>query len=275
MPGSVKALRLHNLILGGGLTAAQLETELNNARAAGAFDASLKQRTVVTALNASAGGLNIVAGSAKAVSAILRQDTTVLAALCADSTAAATMVLNTLGTIAPNAAGMAIVTASSTAMTAVAASATAMGIVAASATAMASVAASSVAITACMGNTVARSAIYNNDTALSALANATTVGYLRAVSQYATKTISNNSAVTAVSLGFTGSAILVDIALDNSGTITFANRRAGSAVGTLGPVDPAATALPGDTDIMALQSTATVATSSSAARTTAIGYIYV
>ena len=243
MPGSVKALRLHNLILGGGLTAAQLETELNNARAAGAFDASLKQRTVVTALKASSGGLNIVAGSAKAVAAIQRQDASVLAAICADTTAIALLQGATWTTIAASASMMAAIIASATGMVNVAANATAMAAIAASATAMAAIVvstpaintlvASNTAMTAVGGNTVSKMALYNSDAFLNAVAaSATAMTALRAAAQYSVKSAIENS-TNSVALAWTGNAYIVlgySRNTTSSRTATLSTLRSGSAI---------------------------------------------
>lgn len=129
MPGSIKALRLHNLLLGGGLTGAQLEAELANALKAGAFEASLRQRTVVGNLKASPSALTGVAGSVGALQAAFRQDMTVFNAVIAAPTA--------LSAVVGSASAMSAIAASATAMSTMVGSGTASSALAGSATAMA------------------------------------------------------------------------------------------------------------------------------------------
>lgn len=83
MPGSVTALRLINLLLAGALTADQLSSALANPLPAGAFELSLRQRTVADALKASPPALKAIAGSYPAMCAVLRQDMTILDAIIA------------------------------------------------------------------------------------------------------------------------------------------------------------------------------------------------
>jgi hypothetical protein len=73
----------------------------------------------------------------------------------------------------------------------------------------------------------------------------------------------------------TGSAIAFECALSSTGNITINNRRAGSSQGSVSAYDPTATNLPGDANVIALQNTATVATSVASARSTYFGVIYV
>jgi hypothetical protein len=236
MPGSLKALRLLNLLVGGGLSASQLETELAVVANKGAFVAAMRQKAFAASLADSSAAITACLGSATA-SAVILNNTIMLQAI-ANSTTAMTAYL-----------------ANSAFMT--------------------SVAASSFALALIMGNTIARSAIYNSDAALAILANSTTRDIARALTNYTTKSIANGSSTSAVSLALTGSAILFEYALDSTGTITLTGRRSGSTQGTIAATDPTATALPGDVNVVALTNAATVATSSSAARTSYFGLIYV
>lgn len=67
MPGSVHALRLHNLLLAGALTSAQLDAALSSPAIYGAFLASLRQRSVVDAITSSTHALPVVLASQCAV----------------------------------------------------------------------------------------------------------------------------------------------------------------------------------------------------------------
>ena len=92
MPGSIKALRLYNLLLGGGLTGAQLGEELADPLSAGAFEAILRQRIVGASLRASPVAMTPIVGSPAALSAILRQnDGTWMTSIAASSSVMATM----------------------------------------------------------------------------------------------------------------------------------------------------------------------------------------
>ena len=63
MPGSVHALRLHNLLLAGALTSAQLDDALASPALYGAFLASLRQRSVLDAITSSSHALPVVLAS--------------------------------------------------------------------------------------------------------------------------------------------------------------------------------------------------------------------
>lgn len=291
MPGSIKALRLHNLLLGGGLTGAQLETELSSARNAGAFEVSLRQRTVVGNLKASLSARLSTAGSTIAINAILRQDVTVLDAILADSSAAAaiagssvsvTAVVNNstaltklaasstaMAQMAASATAMGVIAASSSAMTSIAASAAAMAIVAGSATAMSAIAGSSTAMTAVVAsstamnaiaaNSVAKMACYNSDTALNAIAGSTTaMASLRAAAQYTIQSATENG-TTAVALGWAGTYIVLGASRSTvlARTVTLTTVRAGSGVSGAIAMNAAADALAQDANVAIPLSAAT------------------
>jgi hypothetical protein len=236
MPSSIKAIRLVNLLLGGGITNVQLQTELGTAMTKGAFIAALNQGSVQTELSDSTVAMGIFSGSALAVTAMMA---------CPSF----------LAVIAGSVNGSSTVAASSAAMT--------------------QIAANTKALTAFFGNGVARASLYASDTALATFANSTTRDILRSLPGYVSKSISNGSSINAVSLGLTGSAISFEEALSGAGNITINGRRAGSSQGTVTAHDPSATSLPGDSNVIALQSTATVATSTATARTSYFGLIYV
>ena len=269
MPGSIKALRLHKLLLGGGLNVAQLEAELGNAIKAGAFEASLRQRTVVGNLKASPSALNVVAGSAIALNAIFRQDMTVLdtilasagAVIAANTAALGAVIANTtardkliasntsMTQMAASATAMAVLCASSSTMTAIAASAAAMAILAGSATAMSAIAgsataraatlASSTAMAAIAASSVAKMTCYNSDTFLNEIAaSATAMAALRAAAQYSVKTGSANG-TTPVALGWVGTYIVLGASRSTTtvNNVTFATVRAGSGISATLAVD--------------------------------------
>lgn len=201
MPGSIKALRLHNLLIGGGLTGAQLETELGNARNAGAFEASLRQRTVVGNLKASAAALPSLAASAIALNAVFRQDMTVLDTVLASSSYASPLAGNTaaLNAVIANPTALAKLAASSTAMTQMAASATAMGVIAASATAMTEIANSSTAMTAIAASATAMNAVTPSNNAMTKIAaSATAMGVVTASSSAMTSIAASAAAIAIV-----------------------------------------------------------------------------
>jgi len=168
-----------------------------------------------------------------------------------------------------------VAVASSPIMAAIAASGALMQTIAASSAAMAAVAASGVAINALLGTSSGRAALYGSDVALAALAgNGAAIAVLRASARY-TPVSKNTTNLSVSAIGLTGAALLVDWATSDTGTVTLAGRRTGSTVGVLGPYDPAAIALPGDVNIMALTAAATMQHSSGAARTTYFGVIYI
>jgi hypothetical protein len=130
MPGSLKALRLENLLVSNQLTGAQLEAELSDPKKSGAWTMLLQQRVPIGAFVASAVAMSGIAGSPTAMAAVV---------------------------------------ANASALNAVAASPTAMAAVAASPAAMASMAASSTARAAIYNSDVALTAIAGSSTAISAL----------------------------------------------------------------------------------------------------------
>ena len=246
MSGSVKALRIVNLLLGGGLTYSQLNTELSIASSKGAFAAALRERVVYDELLMSSVSAPIVLASSGA-----------------------------MGCVADSNDILDYVIANSTLMAAFAASSATMAAIAASANAMNRLIATQAAFNALMANTVARAAIYASDTALATLQTTAIRTFARALTNYVSLSIANATSVNPVSLGLSGNAIMFEVALNASGNITIANRRAGSTQGTVSAWHPTAAALPGDPDVVALQSTATVATSTASARTSYFGLVYV
>lgn len=209
------------------MTGAQLDAELADPLAAGAFEVSLRQRAVVAAIKASPVALGAIAGSGVALHAVLRQDISVLDAIVANDAA--------LTKLANGPALMDAVAASPAAMNAVAASPAAMNAVAASPAAMDAVAASSSFMDACLANTVARNTFYNSDTALTAIAgSATAKAAMRAAAGYTIVTQSVSVANIPITItGITGPCLMVGWSISNTGNITLTGRRAGSAVGAL------------------------------------------
>lgn len=231
MPGSIKALRLHNLLLGGGLTGSQLETELGNTLAAGAFEASLRQRAVTNALKASSTALSITLASATAFGACLRQDLTVLDAIFASSSALAALAGNTA----------------------------AINVIAANSGALAKLVASTPAMTAFAGNSVAKMALYNSSPALTAIAaSATAMAALRASAQYSVKTATENG-TNAVALGWTGTYIVLGASRSSTTdrNVTVATVRAGSGISGVIDTDTTADTSAMDTNVAIPLSSAT------------------
>lgn len=110
MPGSMKAMRLYHLLLGNGLTGANLDAELGNHLYAGAFEASLRQVTVVENLKASPSALVGIAASGIALDAVIRNAPKVFDAIIANSAALAALVASS--------SAMDVIAASSVAKTA-------------------------------------------------------------------------------------------------------------------------------------------------------------
>jgi hypothetical protein len=277
MPGSVKALRLQNLLVAGSLTGSQLETELGLSLSLSAWNAALGLRKFSKTIAASSTAMASVIASPTAMASVIASPTA-MASVAASSTAMTAVAASStaMTAVIASSTAMAAVIASSTAMTAVAASSTAMTAVIASSTAMAAVAASSTAMAAVAASSTARTAIYNSDTALLALENVTTRNILRSLTQYVSLSISNTSSSTAKSLTLTGNAIIFEIAASlTSQILTIAGRRAGSAQGVIAAYNPPETALPGDRNVLALTSAATVATNATSANTSFFGLIYV
>lgn len=246
MSGSIKALRLINLLVGGGLTYTQLNTELSNAMNKGAFSAALRQRDVYDALLMSYVARPVIIASSGAMECIAQNSNVI------DYAIEDTLLL-----------------------TEMAASSVAMLAITSNYYAMENLASTQTSFNTVFGSSVARSAIYASDTALAALQSTAVRDIARAYSAYQQLTISNASSTSPKTLGLTGNAIMFEGALSGTGSMTIANRRAGSTQGNVTTWDPVATTLPGDSNVVALQNTATVATSTSAARNSLFGIIYV
>ena len=73
MPGSLKALRLHHLVLGGGITPAQLEAELASPMALGAWEASMRQRSAIQAITHSTAAMLTITAAPSALVSLARQ----------------------------------------------------------------------------------------------------------------------------------------------------------------------------------------------------------
>ena len=223
MPGSIKALRLHHMLLGGALTGAQMEAELGNALKAGGFRASVHQRTAMTAIAASASAMAAITGSPAAMAAVVASSTAMTAIAASASAMAA---------ITGSPAATAAVVASSTAMTAIAASASAMAAITGSPAAMAAVVASSTAMTAIAANSVAKISCYKSDAALNAIAaSATAMAALRAAEQYSIKTAIENGTGAAL-LDWIGTYIVLGAsrATALARNVTLTTVRAGSGI---------------------------------------------
>ena len=246
MPGSVKALRIINLLMGGGLTYSQLNSELASAMNKGAIASALRQRVVYDELLQSPVAQPVILAS------------------------------STMMTLISQAADVIdYIVANSSIMNALAGSTTGMSAMASNASAMAQLVATQSSFNSLFGNTVARQAIYANDSALAVLSKTTVRDFARALGSYISKSISNGGSTNPVSLGLTGNAILFECALSSTGAMTIANRRVGSTQGNVSAFDPAATTLPGDVNVVPLQSTASVATSTTPAKNSLFGLIYV
>ena len=233
MPGSIKALRLQNLILGGGFTAAQLETELSNARAAGAFEASLRQRSVVSVIKNSSAAMAIAAGSPKAIAAILRQDTSIFSAIAADSAASAVMTssASVMNYVAANSAARALIGTSGAIYNVIASASLSLGKYLAAIAGLDPVAYADMA--AVVASSTAKTAIYNSDTALNLISGSTlAMAACRAAAQYSVKTVTENG-TTSVSLSWGGGPYIVlgySRAVTSVRTATLTTLRPGSSI---------------------------------------------
>lgn len=254
---NIRAMRLLNTLVAGTTTGAQLQTLLSG-------DAGLLAEWNI--LLARRGQANRLAGSSAAMTALVASSAGV-DALVASPTA--------LKAVASSSSAMGAAVSNSAIMGALAASSALMQTIARSSASMAAVGGSRVAVRACMGTPAGRAAFHNSDVGLSTLAgNGSALSALRACAGY-TSVSKATSNLSAVAIGLTGAALLVDWATSDTGTVTLAGRRAGSTVGNLGPYNPAAIALPGDVNIMALTAAATMQHSSGSARTTYFGVIYI
>lgn len=164
MPGSVKALRLHNLLAGNALTGAQLETELSNGLNKGAYERSLQQRTVVNALKKSIPALTSNSLSVSAIEAICNQDGAVIDAILANTAIAGNLssTLSVLQKIADYPSELTKLVNNATAMTALAASTSGVDEIIADSVLRSAVVGSNTAISALTANMSAWSALCNS-----------------------------------------------------------------------------------------------------------------
>ena len=99
MPGSLKALRLENLLVAGQLTGAQLEAELSDLKKAGAWIMLMQQRSAATAVASIAVAMAAVAASSTAMAAVIASSTA-MAAVWASNVAADAVMLSTTAKLA-------------------------------------------------------------------------------------------------------------------------------------------------------------------------------
>lgn len=237
MPGSIKALRLANLLFGNGLSGAQLSAELAVPASLGSMRGLLAQRS-------------------------LRQR------LLADPTA--------LAIVHASVAGLGLLLEHPETHTGVLASPTAMATLAGNTPLMQWLIAQPTLLADAWASAVARAAFHASDTALAAIsANATAKAAARATPSYQLASIGNASSTNPQAVpAITGPVILIGWSLNNTGNVTLTGRRAGSAVGTLGPADPGADGNTAANDnVMALVNPTTVATSTNTSRTTYLGFV--